>query len=265
MIYETLLGKDFAKLHPMLQARYRLPLNEEFYAAGTMETIQSGPKILRPIYQLFTHNQFLFPESGENIPFTISNRSYLNEAVQRTDRFTEEGASYEGWYWTIGLDYTCVECSFVAPAGSNADQGRKIVETLIVNDPNVFFKDRLVTLRLAEITEIDEAYNRVEKLVKKSAKAGLSDFQKGLTTIQRLLDSGEAKQLGRDVNVVLGLAFCAMLAEESDDFEWKTWVDERTECAVLVRSDGKRIFPEQLFGSAHVDVMALLEKLLSQG
>lgn len=187
------------------------------------------------------------------------------KAVQRTDRFTEEGASYEGWYWTIGLDYTCVECSFVAPAGSNADQGWKIVETLIVNDPNVFFKDRLVTLRLAEITEIDEAYNRVEKLVKKSAKAGLSDFQKGLTTIQRLLDSGEAKQLGRDVNVVLGLAFCAMLAEESDDFEWKTWVDERTECAVLVRSDGKRIFPEQLFGSAHVDVMALLEKLLSQG
>ena len=80
MIYETLLGKDFSKLHPMLQARYRLPINEEFFAVGTMDVIQSGPKIMRPIYHLFTHNQFLFPESGEHIPFTISNRSYLNES-----------------------------------------------------------------------------------------------------------------------------------------------------------------------------------------
>lgn len=187
------------------------------------------------------------------------------KAVQKTDHFTEDGASYEGWYWTIGQDYTCVECSFVAPAGSSAAQGRKIVETLQVNAPGTFFKNRLVTLRLAEITEIDEAYNRVEKLVKKSAKAGLSDFQKGLATLQRLLDGGEARQLGRDANAVLGMTFCAMLAEESDDFEWKTWVDGRKECAVLVRSDGKRIFPEQLFGSTHKDVMDLLEELLPQG
>ena len=82
MIYETLLGENFIKLHPKLQERYRLPLNEEFFATGIMHMIQSGPKLIRPVYKLFTRNHFLFPESGENIPFTISNRSYLNEGQQ---------------------------------------------------------------------------------------------------------------------------------------------------------------------------------------
>ena len=186
------------------------------------------------------------------------------KAVERTDHFTEEGVSYVGWYWTIGQGCTCVECSFVAPASSNGDQGRKIVESLTVNAPGVFFKDRLVTLRLAEITEIDDAYNRVEKLLKKSAKAGLSNLQKGLDTLQRLVDSGEAKQLGRDANTVLGLTFCALLAEEYDDFEWKTWVDGHKECAMLVRSDGKRIRPDRLFDAERVDVTALLADLLLQ-
>jgi hypothetical protein len=186
------------------------------------------------------------------------------KAVQTTDRFTEEGASYVGWYWTIGQGSTCVECSFVAPAGTASDEGRKIVETLVVNAPGVFFKDKLVTLRLAEITEIDEAYNWVEKLAKKGAKARLADFQKGVQTLQQLIDSGEAKQLGRDAGAVLGITLCALMAEESDDFEWKTLVDGRSERAVLVRTDGKRIDPEKLIDPAHADVMAVAESLLQQ-
>lgn len=187
------------------------------------------------------------------------------KAVQTTGRFSEGGASYVGWYWTIGYGCTCVECSFVAPAGAAADEGRKIVETLVVNAPGVFFKDKLVTLRLAEIAAIDDAYNRVEKLTKKSAKAHLSDFRKGLETLQRLIDSGEVRQLGRDADALLGITFCAMLAEEYDDFEWKTLVDGRTERAVLVRSDGKRIHPDTLFDMAHADVMAALQSVLSPG
>ena len=29
-IYQTLLGDDFARLHPMLQQRYALPIDESF-------------------------------------------------------------------------------------------------------------------------------------------------------------------------------------------------------------------------------------------
>lgn len=68
MIYETLLAKDFNRLHPKLQERYRLPFGLPFHAQGTMHVIHSGPRFLRPLYQLFTKTNFLFPEYGEEIP-----------------------------------------------------------------------------------------------------------------------------------------------------------------------------------------------------
>lgn len=73
MIYQKLLGDDFQKLHPKLQERYLLPLDEPFVATGMMQKIQSGAKILTPLYSLATKINFLFPESGEQIPFSIRN------------------------------------------------------------------------------------------------------------------------------------------------------------------------------------------------
>ncbi|WP_042473659.1 DUF4166 domain-containing protein [Bacillus ndiopicus] len=73
MIYQTLLGEDFDRLHPKLQERYSLPLNEPFEATGVMHTIEAGSKLLLPFYQLATKFNFLFPESGRNIPFKIRN------------------------------------------------------------------------------------------------------------------------------------------------------------------------------------------------
>lgn len=72
-IYQTLLGDDFARLHPMLQQRYALQVNEPFFAQGVMYQIKSGAKWLRPFYTVAANTRFLFPESGEQIPFTISN------------------------------------------------------------------------------------------------------------------------------------------------------------------------------------------------
>lgn len=72
-IYQTLLGDDFRRLHPKLQKRYMLPKGEPFYAAGTMLKIQTGAKWLKPFMKLAARWQFLFPESGRNVPFTIKN------------------------------------------------------------------------------------------------------------------------------------------------------------------------------------------------
>jgi hypothetical protein len=81
-IYSTLLAEKFQQLHPKLQYRYSLPLNESFHARGVMYQIQTGSKLLHPFYKLVAKANFLFPESGENIPFTISNRSILNKAEE---------------------------------------------------------------------------------------------------------------------------------------------------------------------------------------
>lgn len=73
MIYEKLLGESFQRLHPKLQERYGLPLNEPFQATGMMQTIETGSKLLHPFYRLATKFHFLFPESGRNVPFTLRN------------------------------------------------------------------------------------------------------------------------------------------------------------------------------------------------
>ncbi|MER2000238.1 MAG: DUF4166 domain-containing protein [Lysinibacillus sp.] len=126
MIYETLLAENFSKLHPKLQERYRLPLNEEFFASGMMHTICSGPKLLRPLYQLFTKNRFLFPEGGTNIPFTISNKSYLNDEQQAEV------------YWERTFYFPDATRKFNATM--TVDLKRKVVKDYL-GDPSIFYSD----------------------------------------------------------------------------------------------------------------------------
>ncbi|WP_017381334.1 DUF4166 domain-containing protein [Paenisporosarcina sp. TG-14] len=78
-IYSTLLAEKFQKLHPKLQHRYELPLNQTFHAEGVMHQIQNGSKLLSSFYHIVAKANFLFPESGENVPFSIANRCRINK------------------------------------------------------------------------------------------------------------------------------------------------------------------------------------------
>jgi hypothetical protein len=68
-IYKMVLGDQFYLLHPMLQKRYEFP----FKASGVMKTIKGGPAWLYPLFLTGVRFKLLFPEQGENIPFTIHN------------------------------------------------------------------------------------------------------------------------------------------------------------------------------------------------
>lgn len=126
MIYETLLAEHFSRLHPKLQERYRLPIDQEFFAVGVMHQISSAPKFLRPMYQLFTKNNFLFPESGEQIPFTISNYSYLNKEQEGT----------VSWARTFYFK----EATRKFNATMTVDLKRRVVKDYL-GDPAIFYSD----------------------------------------------------------------------------------------------------------------------------
>lgn len=74
-IYKQIMGKQFYQLQPMLQQRYTLSEGKPFKAKGIMKKISGGPKWLLPLFFLGTRWKFLFPESGEQVPFTIINTS----------------------------------------------------------------------------------------------------------------------------------------------------------------------------------------------
>lgn len=126
MIYETLLAEDFNRLHPKLQERYRLPIDQPFYAVGTMQVIHSGPRYLRPMYLIFTKNRFLFPEAGELVPFTISNTCHINN---------ENEAEV---YWERTFFFPNATRQFNATM--TVDLQRQIVKDYL-GDPALFYSD----------------------------------------------------------------------------------------------------------------------------
>lgn len=76
-IYKKILGDQFQLLHPMLQKRYELGVGEPFIAKGVMKNISGSPKWLYLLFLLGVKRKFLFPEQGNNIPFTIVNTSHI--------------------------------------------------------------------------------------------------------------------------------------------------------------------------------------------
>ncbi len=87
MIYETLLGAKFKELHPKMQERYSLRFDEPFYARGVMHHMERGSSLFQPVYQLGKYRRFLFPESGQNIPFTLKNTYTQNSRGEHVVHF----------------------------------------------------------------------------------------------------------------------------------------------------------------------------------
>lgn len=78
-IIKKVMGNDFAQLHPMLQKRYALENGMMLKAQGIMTTIKGGPKWFAPLFHLGVKWKLLFPEHGQNIPFVITNKAYIDE------------------------------------------------------------------------------------------------------------------------------------------------------------------------------------------
>ncbi|MDG5786187.1 DUF4166 domain-containing protein [Evansella sp. AB-P1] len=106
-IYERNLGDRFKELHPLLQRKFSLNSEREeiAYGEGTMFSIKGGRGWMKPFFHLASKRNFLYPERGSNIPFTIKNVAfkdpYGRETVAWIRRFHFEEV-------TRGFDATMV-------------------------------------------------------------------------------------------------------------------------------------------------------------
>ncbi|MGD7045097.1 DUF4166 domain-containing protein [Jeotgalibacillus proteolyticus] len=79
-IYETVLGEEFNRLHPMLQKKFGVH-SQSSYAVrgkGEMEVIQGGSRLIRLLSWIGVPIKLSFPERGACVPFTIFNEAYKN-------------------------------------------------------------------------------------------------------------------------------------------------------------------------------------------
>jgi hypothetical protein len=85
-IYERALGSDFAKLHPEVQRRFGFSSADRAVSIGTgvMEQIWHGLPYTLPFLYLGSWRRIMFPESGRNIPFSITNYAYVDVLGRET-------------------------------------------------------------------------------------------------------------------------------------------------------------------------------------
>ncbi|MBI5160443.1 MAG: DUF4166 domain-containing protein [Micrococcales bacterium] len=91
-IFARAMGEDFSRLHPMLQKRFGVGL-EDGYACvgtGTMRRIRRGPWWTVPFLQIGRLRSILVPDHGENIPFRIENYPYRDRLGRETVTFVRE-------------------------------------------------------------------------------------------------------------------------------------------------------------------------------
>jgi hypothetical protein len=85
-IYQIAMGSDFAKLHPQIQRRFGFSSGDGLAAIGrgVMERIWHGRFYTLPFLYVGTWRRIMFPEYGENIPFTIENYAYIDSLGRET-------------------------------------------------------------------------------------------------------------------------------------------------------------------------------------
>jgi hypothetical protein len=81
-IYEQALGSDLHRLHPQIQRRFGLTSAGGLAAigSGTMERIWHGAFYTLPFLYIGSWRRIMFPEHGRNVPFTIENYAFVDDA-----------------------------------------------------------------------------------------------------------------------------------------------------------------------------------------
>ncbi|MDQ0111310.1 DUF4166 domain-containing protein [Paenibacillus harenae] len=84
-IYEQALGAEFAKLHPRIQQRFGFSSSDRIASIGhgVMERVWYSKWALLPLF-LGTFRHIMFPNGGNNIPFTIENYAYIDSSGRET-------------------------------------------------------------------------------------------------------------------------------------------------------------------------------------
>lgn len=79
-IYERALGEDFHRLQPELQEYFSLGPGSGRYGVGmgVFDVVGCRQSWLKPLLQLTSGEEALFPEYGEGIPFRIENHAHLD-------------------------------------------------------------------------------------------------------------------------------------------------------------------------------------------
>jgi hypothetical protein len=85
-IYQQALGKDFDRLHPMVQRRFGFCSTDNIASIGrgVMERLWHGAPYTLPFLAVGAWRRIMFPDQGRDVPFTIRNYAYRDSFGRET-------------------------------------------------------------------------------------------------------------------------------------------------------------------------------------
>lgn len=88
-VFRSGVGSEFARLHPNLQRRFDVGLDNglAFKGTGIMTSVYRGPWWTVPFLKLGSFRNILLPDHGGQIPFTIENYPYRDPFGRETVTF----------------------------------------------------------------------------------------------------------------------------------------------------------------------------------
>lgn len=89
-VFQRLLGDDFQRLCPQLQAQYGIHATSRraFRGRGVLEEITRGLPYVVPFLWLGSKRNIMFHQAGRDVPFTIENYAYIDRFGRETLTWT---------------------------------------------------------------------------------------------------------------------------------------------------------------------------------
>ena len=153
------------------------------------------------------------------------------------ESFQEEGAWYTSHIWVTGKGEISIECSFTVAKGDSPKPAEEIIRTLHVRTAGEKPAKEVISVRVLEINEINEAYEWAVSTIKKQLSKDFTSVEADVDSIQKVMDSGRFNKNQRQAWESLGVAFGAILINEMDGMDWVTVVDGAKEYPALRFAD----------------------------
>lgn len=150
------------------------------------------------------------------------------------ETFMEGNEAYTSHFWVTGEKNVSVECSFTVTKGSSIDVAEQVIATLDIRRDGKRYPKELITVRVLEINEINQAYDWASSYIKKALKKDFTASERDLTNMQTVMDGGKLQQ---EALQAMGLTFGAVLVNEMDGMEWVTVIDGQNEYPALRFAD----------------------------
>lgn len=166
------------------------------------------------------------------------------------EMFEEEGVFYTCHRWVTGAGDMAFDVSFIVQKGGSKAEAEQVIATLESRRVGERYPAEVIPVRLAEICQINEAYEWVEHEVKERLKTDFQGTEADIAHMQQMIDQAAFSPKKKEVWLNLGIVLCVILANEVDGLEWRTLMDGNREAPILVDvADGKVTDPMKLVWS----------------